>query len=633
MMHSAQHLQDLLERQKDSGRTIRFIHGGDSAIELTFAELWTRSGGLASGLIDSGCRAGDALIISTRSNEHFVLMFWACVRANMVPVPVAVGTTDEHRRKLTGIQAQLPAARLFADADKADGTDISWAEISNWQDATAPVAIDKAAGLALIQYSSGSTGRPKGVMLTHENLLINMHSIATNMGWTENDRGLSWMPLTHDMGLIVMHLCFVLAGMDHAIIDTDVFVRRPLLWLEEASRLKSTVLCSPNFGYKHFLKVFNRRGSTELDLRSVRTLFNGAEPISDEQCRDFNRIMVDHGLSSDAMLPVYGLAEATVGVSIPPHDRRYSVAHVNRHHLNIGDYCREIDADDPDAISFVRVGKPIDNVEVRIADDQDTELAFGHVGHVQIRGGSVTSGYLGDSPESDKTYVSDDGWLRTGDCGAINEGQLIITGRLKDVIIVNGQNYYAHDLEDFANAIEALELGKVAIVGAIRPTDTVEQVVVFLVYRGADDGFEDLAERVSKAILSGAGIDCDWFVPVPRIPKTTSGKVQRAILARNFSNGEYDASAVQLRQTIEDPAASGPADTLSQLLGIAGQHSGGVSLSADDDLFDAGISSLTLTEIVLAFEEIFPGKVSIDELFDYPTLRKLAAHIDEATDS
>ena len=621
-------LGDLLAAQADNTRELVFIQGGDERVSMTYAELWRASGGLAGALAARGLERGDYLILSTRSNLQFIKVFWAAVRIGVVPVPVAVGTTADHRHKLAGIRQQMPAARMFTDAPEPESEDFQWSDIADSESAAAPQdAAPLADDLAFIQYSSGSTGAPKGVLLSHDNLLTNIRAIVGGMGWTEDDRGLSWMPLTHDMGLIVMHLCFVERGMQHVIMDTDVFVRRPILWLEAATEHRSTVLCSPNFGYKHFLKVFERRGSDAIDLAAVETVFNGAEPISAEQCRRFMRTMAAHGLRDDAMLPVYGLAEATVGVSIPPHERRFSVASLDRHHLGIGDYCRELPADDPNAIALVRVGKPIADVDVRIADDDDEELARGHVGHLQLRGRSVTRGYLGETAEQQAAARTVDGWLRTGDCGAIHDGQLIITGRLKDLVIVNGQNYYAHDLEGFAHQVEGLELGKVAIAGALRPGDSHEQVVVFVLHRGGEEAFRELAEAVAASVLAGCGVRCDFFVPVARIPKTTSGKVQRALLARNFVNGEYDRRLVTLTDE-SDAADAGATSTLAQLSTIASRHSGGVSLGADDDLFDAGISSLTLTEIVLAFEEVYPGRVSIDELFDYPTLRKLAEHID-----
>ncbi len=621
--------QLLVNRGAD--REVTLIRGGDDRQVVGFDALWRDAADCGAKLLASGCKPGEYLVLCMRSNAAFLSLFWGALRAGMIPVPLAVGTTKEHQAKLTAVTADLGTAHVCADVELAHAkiSVIAWEQLQSVAPSSLVDATPKPDDIAFIQYSSGSTGQPKGVVLTHANLLTNIRAICDAMGWGRKDVGLSWMPLTHDMGLIVMHLCFVYMEMNHAIMDTDVFVRRPTLWLEEATRLKATALCSPNFGYKHFLKVFERRGSDSIDLGAVKSIFNGAEPISHQQCQTFMSAMQPHGLAADAMLPVYGLAEATVGVSIPPHDNRYQTVILNRHHLNTGDYCDPISAESPDAITFVKVGHPINDVSVRVVDDKDRELANGHIGHLQLKGPSVTRGYLND-PDPAATFTSD-GWLRTGDCGAFIERQLIITGRAKDIIIVNGQNYYAHDLESLTYHLEGVELGKVVVAGAMRPADSVEQLVVFILHRGDSASFAELARVCAGAVAEGAQIECDYFVPVSRIPKTTSGKVQRALLARNFANGEYDATAIRVTgETIDstDADASKSLTTLERLRQIANQHSGGVALDLDDDLFDAGISSLTLTEIVLAFEEVFPGKVSIDELFDYPTLRKLAAHID-----
>ncbi len=610
---------------------LSLIHGGDDRRELTFATLQAEAHQVAAGLLAAGCQPRDSVVLFVKSNAAFLPLFWGCLSIGLIPVPLAAGKGDEHRRKLAAVVDDLGGAWVVGDQEAIDvGRWLAFSELKS-EPEIRPSYEPEPTETAFIQYSSGSTGRPKGVVLTHRNLVANIRAIHDGMEWDPSGIGLSWMPLTHDMGLIVMHLTFVYGKMRHGIIDTDVFVRRPVLWLEEATRMGATALCSPNFGYKHFLKVFERRGSSELDLSSVKTIFNGAEPISDEQCRVFMSAMEPHGLSPDAMCPVYGLAEATVGVSIPPHRNRYQTVTLNRHHLNTGEYCEPHSSDSPDAVTFVKVGEPIADVEVRIVDADDKELANGHIGFIQLKGASVTRGYLND-PAPEQTFTAD-GWLRTGDCGAFIDRQLIITGRAKDIIIVNGQNYYAHDLEGLTYDLAEMELGKIIVAGSMRPMDSVEQLVLFLLHRGERADFEALASKCAQAIQQAAQIHCDFAVPVTRVPKTTSGKVQRSLLAKNFANGEYDTIAFALTHEANEPgsgAASSAESTLDILVRLANAQSGGVLLGQDDDLFDAGISSLTLTEIVLSFEEVFPGKVSIDELFDYPTLSKLATHIDGA---
>ena len=614
-------------------RHIHLVQTASQVETLDFAALGRMAQQAANQLHARGIDHGHELVLCTRSNKAFLVGFWGAVLAGVVPVPIAVGKTDEQRQKLTRVLTQLRHPALLADADDnvpamLDAERVVTLDVLLSGDAAQPSerSFDPTS-LAFIQYSSGSTGDPKGVRITHHNITAHCDAIHAMMGWTDQDRGLSWMPLTHDMGLIVMHLSQLAAGMSHTILDTDLFIRRPQLWLERATSDGANVLCSPNFGYRHFLKLYDRRPSDAIALEAVTTIFNGAEPISKPICDEFLAKMAKHGLRESAMVPVYGLAEGTVGVTLTPLAEPVRSVHVDRHQLALGERVRHVSAADNDALELVRLGTPIRYVELRICNDDDIELPHEHVGHVQIRGLSVTDGFYGRA-EDTRAAQTVDGWFRTGDIGFIDAGELVVSGRQKDMVIVNGQNYYAHDLERFAFDVAGLELGKVAVAAARRTADTNEQIVVFALFRKDRDEFKSHAHRIAEQILVGTGVAIDWAVPVPRIPKTTSGKVQRSVLAANFSMGEYDQIAVATQAEVASERGPAAADTLTEILAICAQHAAPITIGADDDLFDVGISSLTLTEISLGIDERYPGIVSIDDLFDCPTPRRIAARID-----
>jgi acyl-CoA synthetase (AMP-forming)/AMP-acid ligase II/acyl carrier protein len=478
--------------------------------------------------------------------------------------------------------------------------------------------------LAFIQYSSGSTSDPKGVCLTHANLCANVRAIIESTRWSDNDRSLSWMPLTHDMGLIGYHLSVMAAGMDHAVMDTNVFVRRPLLWMLKTNELRATQLCSPNFGYKHFLKLFERKGLPDgTDLSCVRLILNGAEPISYDLCEQFLAALAPYGLARTTMFPVYGLAEATVGVTVGNPGDEYSRVVMHRHSLRIGEPYEVADVGDSDAISFVKVGNAIRDVEIRLADDQDAILDSGRIGNIQLRGASVTERIYGDD-EATARLVTEDGWLRTGDCGVFVDDQLVITGRQKDIIIVNGQNYYPHDIEEIVAQVDGLDLGKVVVTGATPSGSQTEELLVFILYRQDLEAFAGLADAVRNIIGEHVGLEVDHVIPVPKIPKTTSGKVQRVQLLNAYLDGEYASLIEQMApgDTASDDLDDDP--LVADLERICREFSKDRKIGPDDNLFEVGVSSLTLTEIILAVEEKYPGKVDISDLFDYPTLREIA---------
>jgi acyl carrier protein len=218
---------------------------------------------------------------------------------------------------------------------------------------------------------------------------------------------------------------------------------------------------------------------------------------------------------------------------------------------------------------------------------------------------------------------SSDGWLRTGDCGVLVDEQLVITGRSKDIIIVNGQNYYPHDIEEIAAQVEGLDLGKVVVAGAKTPGSQTEELLVFVLYRQDLDAFGTIAKAVSEIIGEHTGLEVDHVIPVPGIPKTTSGKVQRVQLLNAYLDGEYGNVLAELSP--QAAAVVDDADPLvAELLTICAEFSKERNIGADDNLFEVGVSSLTLTEIVLAIDERYPGKLDISDLFDYPTLRQVA---------
>lgn len=644
----ARSLIDVLERAKQRDRSIRFVDsGGDDVLPLH--QLWHEASGLLGALQQAGLSAGDQLVIFTKSNRQFVTCFWAAVLGGIVPVPVAVGISDEHRHKLLRILGQLESGYLVTDADLQSRL-VAFAESAGQSDQLPdlvtrtlryedlsfdqPGERKPASGnaLAFIQYSSGSTGDPKGVCLTHDNVCINIDAIVAATGWDESDVSLSWMPLTHDMGLIGYHLSVMSAGAEHAVMDTNQFVRRPLQWMEKAHELRATQLCSPNFGYKHFLKLFERKGLPDgTDLSSVRLILNGAEPISARLCDQFLEALAPLGLKPEAMFPVYGLAEATVGVTVGTPGKRYETVIVDRHTVAVGSMWSPAQPNSDDALTFVKVGRPINDVELRIVHDDDRPLEDGHVGHIQIRGGNVTAGIYGDSATT-QTLLTDDGWLRTGDCGAMMGGELVVTGRQKDLIIVNGQNYLPHDLEEILSALPGLDLNKVVVSSApIAGTEDGERLLVFVLHRGDEGLPPELHDAVVRRLGEQVGLQVDHVLPVPRIPKTTSGKVQRAALVRQFVAGAFDDFIV------EAAGAEIPNDDdalVVELLKICAEHAKEVRIGADDNLFEVGVSSLTLSEIVLGIDERYPGLIDISDIFDVPSVREIAGFLrDKGVDS
>ena len=640
-------LSELLQANRGAARSITYHEGEQEQRSLRYGELHERALGILHYLQQLGARPGDRLLLFLASNEAFIDAFWAAILGGIVPVPVAPGISDEHRHKLLRIASQLGAPflyterrlleriRLFADEHGQQAAYQRLAQRALLTDDLVDIAragrthAVRPGDVAFIQYSSGSTSTPKGIVLTHANLLANLRSTTAAVRYTDRDVGLSWMPLTHDMGLIGMHIFLIAHRIEAHQMATELFVRRPVLWLTIAARVGATLLSSPNFGYRHYLKVLGERSLEGLDLARVRIIFNGAEPISLALCDEFMARCAPARLARTAMFPVYGLAEACVAVSFPSLGSIYHASHFDRHRLNAGQPVALVPPDDRSALTLVAVGNAIPDVELRLATDDDQPLPPEHVGHIQLRGANLTAGYL-DSPEANAALYTADGWLRTGDLGAIHGGELYITGRAKEILFVNGQNYYPHDLEGVALQVPGVELGKIVVSGIRASGAETDALVVFLLHRGELAEFLPLAQRVARRIGEHAGLEVGAVVPVRRIPKTTSGKVQRHLLEQEYLDGAYDAELAQLRALAAHSgvALDGRSGVEAELQGICDRALGAKRVGPGDSLFDVGVSSLTLLSIHEQVEQRWPGAVEVTDIFDHPSIAELARLIE-----
>jgi len=653
-MTNAETLSELITRNRSVKRVVSYLESEQSERVLSYAELYERALGILFHLQKLGARPGDKLILYLANNEQFLDAFWAGILGGIVPVPVALGISDEHKHKLLRIAKKLGKPFIYTDRKTLDrigafaggaGAQDVFDGLSSRAFFAETVSDISRAGqlhdvkpddMAFIQFSSGSTSEPKGVVLTHRNLLVNVKGAGLGANWGETDTCVSWMPLTHDMGLIGMHIMMIAHRMNNHLIPTDLFIRRPLLWLTFCSRKRATITSSPNFGYRHYLKVLGDRDPGDLDLSTVRGIFNGAEPISVELAGEFMARLAHKRLRPTAMFPVYGLAEATLGVSFPPPGEMYTSIAVDRHTLNVGQAPQPLPPEQEDALSLMSVGKAIPYCNLRIADDQDHELADGHVGHIQISGDNVTQGYFEDPEATAKAFTAPDSkgerWLRTGDLGMKSGADLYITGRAKEIIFVNGQNYFPHDIENIAIRAEGMELGKVVAAGVRPKHGSTDDLIIFVLHRMDMKEFLPVATQISRLVNEHTGLEVSNVVPVKRIPKTTSGKIQRHLLEEDYVNGVQAAELAELdklRTELEN--AGGPKTTgneierqLKDIADAALER----NIDVHDNLFDIGASSLKLIEIHEQIDRLYPGKVDLTELFDFPTLAELAKHIE-----
>jgi acyl-CoA synthetase (AMP-forming)/AMP-acid ligase II/aryl carrier-like protein len=641
-------LVDILEANRGADRSVTYVEGENNERRVSYKDVHARALGILHHLQAAGARRGDKMIIFLNNNEQFMDGFWAAICGGIVPVPLAVGISDEHRHKLLRVARKLGNPLLYTDAKNLERLGLLAAQVGESElfaqlkarvflvesitDISKAGKLERPSqsDLAFIQFSSGSTSEPKGVMLTHGNLLANIQG-ATEVGkYNDQDVSLSWMPLTHDMGLIGFFLMQFANRVHVNLMPTELFVRRPLLWLQTAAKKRVTITCSPNFGYRHFLKVLGDRRLENTDLSSIRSIYNGAEPISVSLCNEFLNTLAYTGLKRHAMYPVYGLAEACLAVTFPRLGADLRWIRVNRHRLTVGSPIELNPPEARDALEVMCVGHIVPNTELLIADEARAALADEKVGHILIRGPSVTRGYFGD-PEATAAAIDADGWVDTGDLGVIHEAALYIVGRAKEIIFVNGQNYYPYDLENIAQRAPGLDLNKVVAAGVVKPGSQGEELVLFVLHRGSTAEFVPTANAVSRLINEHTGLEVAQVIPTKRIPKTTSGKVQRHMLEQAYVDGEFDAELGELkalREARDGPEREVGAGLEARLQALCEAALPGKRIDVNDNLFEIGASSLKLIEIHESVDRDFPGLIDLTELFDYPTIAQLAKHLE-----
>ena len=548
-------LIDYVMAASNINKGITFINGEKDEKYVSYKELYDRALGVLYELQEKGIEREAQLVFQIEDNEYFLYVFWACILGGITPIPVSVGNNDEHRLKLFRIWKVLGKPYLAASRKGLEQLE-KYSRKSSLVETFVEVSentvfldeLEKSRGkgnvikirtsdTAFIQFSSGSTGEPKGVILTHENVTVNVAAAIKASKTGTDDITLNWMPLTHDMGMIGMHLLPLFLGIDQYIMPVSLFIRQPNLWIRKVHEHKATIISSPNFGYKYLLTNLNREIIKDCDLSNIRIVYNGAEPISVELCQEFLNELGAYGLKKNSMLTVYGLAEACIAVCFPPMGEGIVYYNLNRESISAGQTVREVDDCETSdaAVKLVDLGLPVRDCRLRICDEEGNALDDNIVGHIHIKGKNVTSGYYNNTEATEKV-LSKDGWLDTGDLGFMRNGRLVATGRAKDIIFVNGQNYYPYDIERVAEGVEEIELGKIAVMWGFQPRELrKEEIVLFAIPKGNLEEFVKLVQDLKKYINKVIGLEIKDVVPVKKMPKTTSGKIQRYKLGEMYS--------------------------------------------------------------------------------------------------
>ena len=525
---------------------------------LTYTELATRARAVARGLLAGDVTPGDRVALMLPTSIDYFIAFFGILYAGAIPVPIyppmRLSQIEDHLLRQIGILRNagacllitMPEGRRVAGLLRAQVETLKAIEsVANLEASPVPVnlpQLSNADSVALIQYTSGSTGDPKGVVLSHSNLLANIRAMGRVMEASSADVFVSWLPLYHDMGLIGAWLgCLHFAAPLYAMSPLS-FLVRPENWLWAIHRFRATFSASPNFGFELCLDKVADVDLEGLDLSSLRMVANGAEPISVQTLRRFIDRFGRYGFPAQAMAPVYGLAECSVGLAFPPLGRPPIIDRVNRDRLSTEGVAEPARSDDPKPLEIVPCGQPLPGHEIRIVDEAGYEVGERREGRLEFRGPSATHGYFRNDTKTRELFR--DGWLDSGDRAYMAGGDVYITGRIKDIIIRAGRHIYPQEVEDAVAEIAGIRKGCVAVFGITDRASGTERVVVLAETRETDPAVRaELQARAQEVAGDTAGTPPDEIVLAPprTVPKTSSGKIRRSAAKELYESGRIGA--------------------------------------------------------------------------------------------
>ena len=542
--------------QGEAGYNFYNLRGGLSAV-LSYAALSRRARSLA-GKMAARFPRGARIALVAETSPEFLTAFFACQYAGLVPAPMPLPVN------LGGKDGYLTQVRLMVDGAKAaaaigplsikdfliealaansDVAVMSFEELAAIREETEATPFGPSE-LCYIQYSSGSTSAPKGVIGTQASVNANLHGITRHgLKLRDSDRAASWLPLYHDMGLIGFVLAPLYGQRSVDFIATSDFVRRPLLWLRIMTDNKATITYSPSFGYELSARRAAKAEDGALDLSTLRVAGIGGDMVRPEALNLFAAAFAPAGFRATAFLPSYGMAEATLAITFTEIGEPIDVDHVDMRHYNRSGVAQPASAvTSPDhRRGFVLCGKPLPGHAVDVRGEDGSTLKDREVGRIFIKGPSLTPGYFSDAEATARLYRGE--WLDTGDMGYFLNGEIVITGRAKDLIIINGRNIWPQDIEWAVEKVDGVRQGGVAAFSV--DDGSGEKIVVVAERRGLSaEALNDLQREVAKTIQTAAGAPATVILAKPHsMVLTSSGKLSRAKVKQKYLAGEFDLDA------------------------------------------------------------------------------------------
>ena len=603
---------------------IIYIDADSKETKQTYKHLLEEAKSILTGLNKAGCKPKDKLIFQFSSKRDFIPAFWACILGGFIPVPISMAPSYYDKNSTTiklyntwqvldepyifTATNLMPSINEFSKVFQIEILKILDINLVKANQKTDKFYQAEPNDLALMLLTSGSTSMPKIVMQSHQALISRSAASAYFNKFHAGDVSINWFPLEHVGGLVMYHLQHTYTGCIQIEAAIEPILKNPLVWLDLIDKYQATITWAPNFAYGLVNdQLAKAKEHSQWNLASMRFILNGGEAIVAKQARKFLQLLKPYGLSTQAMFPAWGMSETCSGVTFSPN-------------------FFDISSDDD---QYTAVGKPIPGFSFRITNEKGEIVEEQVMGRLEVKGPSVTTGYY-KNPEANAESFTEDGWFITGDLGIVKNGALFITGRQKDIIIINGLNFYCHEIEAAVEEIEGIEVSYTAAVAIREQQAATDKLGIFFV--SCKQEKQEIIQQINviqDIILQKFNLNPSYVIPVEKqaIPKTDIGKIQRALLKQQFENKRFDDVVEEYsNQSLSTEILFNQQHQieLAQKILIIWQESLGLKdISINDDFFKLGGNSILALQLVHKMNECLAQNIPVSALFKYKTIANL----------
>ncbi|WP_445627530.1 SDR family NAD(P)-dependent oxidoreductase [Nostoc sp. DSM 114167] len=619
---------------------ITYIKNDETEYFQTYKDLYNDALSILDGLYQRGLKLGDKVILQIGRSQDFIPALWACFLGGIIPAPLSIAPNYDIKnaavKKLENVWQILDKPIILSDCELISEIEklttqshlkelrvVSIDDLRSHQSLSNQQSADELPNLApldpaLLLFTSGSTGLPKGVMLHHRNLLSMSAGTVRMNNFTQQEVTLNWMPLDHVGAIVFLGIMAVDLACHQIHVPIELILRQPLKWLDLIQKHQATISWAPNFAFSLINQHAQELNQSCYDLSSIKFLVNAGEQVSVKTIRLFLELLEKHQLRDRVIKPAFGMTESCSGITWSAGLSKDELIEEN---------------------SFVSLGQPIPGATIRIIDQEKNVLPEGEIGRLQMKGPSVTEGYY-NNPELNQEVFQDGGWFTTGDLGYLHNGELVITGREKQEIIINGINYFAHEIETTIEELDGVAISYTAAFAVFdqnRETDLL--VITFSPESNNLEHSVKLVRQIRSHLTQKVGIAPAYVIPLEAelVPKTSIGKVQKAKLKKDFEQGLFSDRIQAINESLASDRQNNPSlpqsENERQIAAVWCEVLQLSSVGLHDNFFELGGHSLHLIRVQNQLEKLFGRQLPIAEMFKNSTVATLAHFLTEESNS